>query len=198
MKQKICTCLCALFLLLNLTACGSGPQMPMEITVDGCQIVLGKTTMQDLIDLGYEVSSNGRQDVAKDGDSYISFYYSLDQGAGHQFWVTVCVPWSGNTDISAEAESSATEGIVRSVSVRQSAAEKITVTYNGVNLSDMNFDKAAEWGAKENTEKSIKTYELTAKQGYLTWEGTSTSNKEFNELRVQMRQSDFEKMQETE
>lgn len=197
MKQKITAFICMSLMMLMLTACASGPEMPMQVTVDGYDIVIGKTTMQDLIDQGYEVNNNGNQDVAKDGDRYISFYYSLDKGAGHQFWVTVCVPWSGKADISAESAQSATEGIVRSVEVRKSAAEDISVVYNDVELADMSFDNATEWGAKENKDKSVKTYQLTAKQGFLTWEAINTSDQEFNELRVQMSQKEFEKMQES-
>ncbi len=197
MKQKITAFICMCLMMLMLTACASGPEMPMQVTVDGYDIVIGKTTMQDLIDQGYEVNNNGNQDVAKDGDRYISFYYSLDKGAGHQFWVTVCVPWSGKADISAESAQSATEGIVRSVEVRKSAAEDISVVYNDVELADMSFDNATEWGAKENKDKSVKTYQLTAKQGFLTWEAINTSDQEFNELRVQMSQKEFEKMQES-
>ena len=197
MKQKITAFICMSLMMLMLTACASGPEMPMQVTVDGYDIVIGKTTMQDLIDQGYEVNNNGNQDVAKDGDRYISYYYSLDKGAGHQFWVTVCVPWSGKADISAESAQSATEGIVRSVEVRKSAAEDISVVYNDVELADMSFDNATEWGAKENKDKSVKTYQLTAKQGFLTWEAINTSDQEFNELRVQMSQKEFEKMQES-
>lgn len=196
MKRKITAFICMCLMMLMLTACASGPEMPMQVAVDGYDIVIGKTTMQDLIDQGYEVNNNGNQDVAKDGDRYISFYYSLDKGAGHQFWVTVCVPWSGKADISAESAQSATEGIVRSVEVRKSAAEDVSVVYNDVELADMSFDNATEWGAKENKDKSVKTYQLTAKQGFLTWEAVNTSDQEFNELRVQMSQKEFEKMQE--
>lgn len=196
MKRKITAFICMCLMMLMLTACASGPEMPMQVTVDGYDIVIGKTTMQDLIDQGYEVNNNGNQDVAKDGDRYISFYYSLDKGAGHQFWVTVCVPWSGKADISAESAQSATEGIVRSVEVRKSAAEDVSVVYNDVELADMSFDNATEWGAKVNKDKSVKTYQLTAKQGFLTWEAVNTSDQEFNELRVQMSQKEFEKMQE--
>ncbi|MCI8494859.1 MAG: hypothetical protein HFI74_04160 [Lachnospiraceae bacterium] len=197
MRQKITVYICLIFLMLNLTACIGGPEMPMEVTVDGYDIVIGKTTMQDLIDQGYEVSNNGSQDVAEDGDAYISFYYSLDKGAGHQFWVTVSVPWSGNTDISAESAQSATEGIVQAVQVKKSSTEDIAVTYNGVQLSDMSFDTAAEWGAKEKEDQSVKTYQLTAKQGFLTWEAVNTSDEDFNELRIQMNKKEFEKMQKS-
>lgn len=195
MKQKIIILVGMIFMAMMLTACGNATEMPMKITVDGYDIELGSTTMQDLIDQGYDVSSNGRQDVAKDGDKFISFYYSLDKGAGRQIWVTVCVPWSGSTDISAEQRSSVTEGIVKSVTVRQSSTEKITVTYNGVDITDMSFDTATEWGAKENADKSVKTYELTAKQGFLTWEAVNTTNDDFNELQIQMKKSVFEEMQ---
>lgn len=195
MKTKFVGWISIFLLLLNLTACGNAPQMPMEIMVDGYKIEIGKTIMQDLIDLGYEVHSSGRQDVAKDGDKYISFYYSLDKGAGHQFWVTVLVPWSGSTDISAEQSSSVTEGIVRGVIVSKSAAEDITVTYNDVDLTEMSFDQATDWGAKEDADQSVKTYKLTAAQGFLRWEAENTLHDDFDELSIQMSMSAFEKMQ---
>ena len=47
-----------MFLLLNLTDCSSGPEIPVEITVDGAQIVLRYTTVQDLINLLYKAGSN--------------------------------------------------------------------------------------------------------------------------------------------
>lgn len=195
MKLKIFSWLGVLLLTLTLAGCAMGPDMPMEITVDGCDVKLGRTTMQDLIDEGYGVNFESRQDVAKDGDKYISFSYSVDKGAGRQFWVTVSVPWSGNTDISNETSLSATEGVVQSVHVRQSAAEDMTVSYNGVSLADMNFDTAADWGAKEDKEQSVKTYKLTAKQGFLKWESKSTSDETFHELLIQMNKGEFEKMQ---
>ena len=84
MKTKLLTLLCTLGLMLGLTGCG-GQDLPMEATFDGYTVVLGQTTMQDLIDEGYEPHLQSRQDVARDGDKYISFYYSLDKGAGYQF-----------------------------------------------------------------------------------------------------------------
>lgn len=195
MKRKFVVWLSMFLILLNLTACSRAPEMPMEVIVDGYKIEIGKTTMQDFIDQGYEVLSAGRQDVARDGDKYIWFYYSLDKGAGRQFWVNVYIPWRGKTDISAEWSSSATEGIVSGVSMRKSAAEDITITYNDVDLSEMGFDQATDWGAKEDTDQSVKTYRLTAAQGTLKWEAEDSMHDDFDKLTIQMSMSAFKKMQ---
>ena len=53
MKTKWLSLLAAMLLLIALTACG-GADMPMEATLDGYTIVLGQTTVQDLVDRGYE------------------------------------------------------------------------------------------------------------------------------------------------
>lgn len=182
-------------ILLNLTACGREPEMPMEVTVDGYTIELGKTTMQDFIDQGYEVYIAGRQDVAKDGDKYIWFYYSLAKDAGEQFWVHVYVPWRGNQDISKELSSSAKEGVVFGVFARKSAAEDLTVIYNDMDLTEMSFDQAIEWGAKEDTDRTVKTYRLKAAQGVLKWEAEDSRNDDFDRFSVQMGMRAFEKMQ---
>ena len=89
----------ALALTMGLSACAAGPEMPMEATIDGHTITLGKTTMADMADWGYEVYSAGRQDAAREGDKYIYFHYSLSKGAGNQFWVSVYTPYYGGTNI---------------------------------------------------------------------------------------------------
>lgn len=179
----------------GLTAC-SGPEMPMEAVFDGNTIVLGKTTMQEMIDWGYEVNSAGRQDVAHDGDKYIAFHYSLNKGAGNQFWVSVYVPWSGSTEISKEQSASVTEGIVYAVTLSKSASEKVEVSYNGRNLQDISFDDAKEWGAKQDKEASKVTWKLTAAQGFLRFEAENTFTEELDEVWVSLSQKAFEKMQE--
>lgn len=184
-----------LSMVLSLTAC-SGPEMPMEAVFDGNTIVLGKTTMQEMIDWGYEVNFAGRQDVAHEGDKYISFHYSLSKSAGDQFWVSVYVPWSGGSDIGKEQSASVTEGIVYAVTLSKSASEKVEVMYNNVNLQDMSFDTAKEWGAKQDKEASTVTWDLTAKQGFLTFEAEDTFSEEMDELRVSLSRKAFEKMQE--
>lgn len=73
MRTKVLCFICLVFLLTGLTACG-GPEMPMELTVDGHTIVLGKTTMKEMTDLGYEVRVTGTPDtIAKDA-KYVPFY----------------------------------------------------------------------------------------------------------------------------
>ncbi len=195
MKTKCITLLLALLLVFGLTGCGA-PDVPMEATIDGNTIVLGQTTMQDLIDLGYEPHLQSRQDVARDGDAYITFYYSLDKGAGHQFWADVAVPWSGDTNINDEAALSTTEGIVRSVKFSKSSTEKIKASYNGIDIQDMTFDYGIEkWGAKKDDRTTVPAYLATVKRGSLRMESESTLEEEFHELTVSLSMKELEKMQ---
>ena len=195
MKTKLLTLLCTLGLMLGLTGCG-GQDLPMEATFDGYTVVLGQTTMQDLIDEGYEPHLQSRQDVARDGDKYISFYYSLDKGAGYQFWVTVCVPWGGGADISSETTQSLTEGIVKSVSFPKGSTEKMTATYNGVDIQELSFEYAAdEWGAKQEDDTSKVTWKAPLKRGSLKLEAEDTFEEVFYELTVSLSQKEFENMQ---
>lgn len=194
MKAKKICCLVALLLLL--TACGGGPDLPMEATVDGYTIVLGQTTMQDMIDQGYEVHPTGVPDTMKQGDKYIPFYYSLDRGAGDQVFVTACVPWGGSANVREEQKLSLTEGVIKSVTLRLSATEKVEVTYNGMDLSELTFDHAIkEWGAEKDDRTTKTAYKLTAKRGFLRLEAENTFSEEFNALTVQLSQKEFEKMQ---
>lgn len=198
MQTKLTALVVALVLALSLTACsGGGKDMPMEVTVDGNTIVLGQTTMKEMTDWGYEAELTKTPDTAKDGDKFISFSYSLDKGAGNQFFVTVCVPWSGKTDISHERSIAPTEGIVKSVSVRVSSTEKIEAAYNGVKLKELTYEYAEkEWGAaseKKDGDKMKCT--VKAKAGFVVLSGTDTFDDTFNELNVQLTQAAFDKMQ---
>ncbi len=185
----------SLALVLGLAGCAAGPEMPMEATIDGHTITLGKTTMADMADWGYEVNSAGRQDVAYDGDKYIYFHYSLSKGAGDQFWVSVYTPYYGGTNINKEAGEAAQSGIVFAVTLSKSATEKISATYNGVDVKDMSFDTVKEWGCKQDEEASRVTYKLTAAQGFITCRAEDSSSEEMNELRVSMSEKAFLAMQ---
>ena len=59
----------------------------------------------------------------------------------------------------------------------------------------MSCDTAKEWGAKEKEGASRAGWELTAAQGWLTFEAESTSSKEMNSLRVSMNEKTFKAMQ---
>ena len=80
MKTKMLTLFLTLFILLGLTGCGSGKDLPMEVTLDGYTVVLGETTIQDIVDLGYEPHLERLPDVASDGDKYISSSDLLQSG----------------------------------------------------------------------------------------------------------------------
>lgn len=198
MKRKPVLLIVLLLLALSLTACAKKMDLPMEVTVDGYTIVLGKTTMKDMTDLGYEVHTDGMPDVAREGDKYIPFYYSLDRGAGDQIHVTVMAPWSGNSDISAEQSFAVTEGVIRSVRFTLDAVEKVEVTYNGMNVNDLNFEYAKEeWGAKLDDQSSTKIkYQVDAKNGFVILDSISVMEQEYGGLNIQLTTSAFEKMQE--
>lgn len=185
----------SLALLLGLTACSAGPEMPMEAVIDGCTVTLGRTTVADLTALGYELNSAGRQDVARDGDKYIYFMYLLSKGAGYSFWVNVYTPYYGGSSINKEASEAAESGIVYSVSLSRSAAEKMSVSYNGMDLQDITFDTAKEWGAKQDKEASKITWRLTAAQGSLSFRAENTSSEEMDTLQVSMSSKAFADMQ---
>ncbi len=185
----------SLALLLGLTACSAGPEMPMEAVIDGYTVTLGRTTVADLTALGYELNSAGRQDVARDGDKYIYFMYLLSKGAGYSFWVNVYTPYYGGSSINKEASEAAESGIVYSVSLSRSAAEKMSVSYNGMDLQDITFDTAKEWGAKQDKEASKITWRLTAAQGSLSFRAENTSSEEMDTLQVSMSSKAFADMQ---
>lgn len=193
--QRIALLALALALTLGLAACAAGPEMPMEATIDGHTITLGKTTMADMAGWGYKVNSAGRQDAAYDDDKYIYFHYSLSKGAGEQFWVSVYTPYYGGTNINKEAGEAAESGIVFSVTLSKSATEKISAVYNGVDVKDMSFDTVAEWGCKKDEEASVATYKLTAAQGFITCKAEGTFSEEMDELRVSMSEKAFLAMQ---
>lgn len=187
---------CLLLLTVSLTACGSKPDMPMEITVDGYTIVLGQTTIKDMTDRGYEVLMDGMPDVMNKGDQYIPFYYSLDRGAGDQIHVTACVPWEGGSDVAKEQSLASTEGIIKSVRMTLKKKKKIDVVYNDVNIKDLSFDYAEdEWKAKEDEEASKRKYKVTAERGFVILESATTGDEDYGSLNVQLTQSEFEKMQ---
>ena len=194
----------SLLLVLGLASCGaSGPDMPMEVTVNGKTIVIGKTTTGEMADWGWEVSFMSSQDTIASNAKYAACHYHVKVdggGAGREFWVSVYVPFrknmSGNSvDLSAEVEESKTAGVVYRVSVRKSAGDKLDITYNGMDLRDITWDTAAEWGAEveEDVDRGKKAA-LDAAQGTLIFEKAYTSDK-MNELTVTMSDSAFSKLQ---
>lgn len=194
--KRVTLLILSLAMVLGLAACGpSGPDMPMEADVDGRTITLGSTTMQDLVSWGYEVSSAGRQDVAHEGDKYIYFMYMLSKGAGYTFWANVYTPYYGGTNINKEAAEAAESGVVYSVTLRKSAAEKMSVSYNGMDIQDITFDTAKEWGAKQDEDASKMTWRLTAAKGSLAFTAEDSFSEEMHSLQVSMNSKTFADMQ---
>ena len=193
----------SLLLALGLTSCGASPDMPMEITVNGKIILIGRTTTGEMAGWGWEAAFMGAPSEISRDAGYAPFDYHITVdggGSGREFWVSVYVPFrknlaDGYVDLSAEAEESRTAGMVYRVSVRKSAGDKLDITYNGMDLQDITWDTAAEWGAKvkENGDGG-KEAELTAARGTLTFEKAYTSDK-MNELTVTMSDSAFSKLQ---
>lgn len=196
MKKKFTAALLLLTMLLGLAGCGSAVDLPAEVTIDGYTIVLGETTMQDLIDQGYETSFNSSQDTAKNTDKYITFVYLVKKTAKQQFFVTVCVPWEKGKNINKEKKLSATEGIIKSITMRKGNLTDVEVLYNGVNLQDLTFEYGeSEWGAKKDEDSSILTYQTKTKNGYVTLRAENTFKEEFYSLSVELHMRGFEKMQ---
>ena len=194
----------ALLLVLGLTSCGaSGPDMPMEVTVNGKTIVIGKTTTGEMADWGWEVDfMSSQSDIRKDA-KYVACHYHIKVdggGAGKEFWVSVYVPFqkniSGSTvDLSKEKAESKTAGVVYRVSVRKSAGKKLSISYNGMDLQDITWDTAEGWGAKVDEESYYKSAELSAAQGTLKFEQSAGEGDEVNELTVVMSTGAFSKLQ---
>lgn len=194
----------ALALVLGLTACGpSGPDMPMEVTIDGHTIALGQTTMSDLTGLGWKAKLTGAQREIRQNDKYVAFHYNLmvdGGGAGKEFWASVYVPFQGHisggsADISQEQALAGTEGVVCMVSVRKSAGEDLSISYNGVDLQDITWDTAKEWGATVKEGEYVTSAELAAAQGTLSFAESSYNDGELNELKITMNTNAFAKLQ---
>lgn len=197
MKRKPILLTCLLLLVFCITACAKKVDLPMEITIDGYTIVLGQTTVKDMMERGYEIHTDAMPDVAHEGDKYIPFYYSLDRGAGDQIHVTVMAPWSGESDISSEQSFAATEGIIKAVSFRLTSVEKVEVTYNGMNVNDLSFDYAQkEWGARPKDGSTNTRYQVDATRGFVILETAYSSDEEYGALNIQLTEKEFEKMQE--
>lgn len=194
----------SLALLLGLTACGaSGPDMPMEVTVEGKTIVIGKTTTAEMKDWGWEVLLRDSQNEIRSDAKYVACYYHVKingGGAGQEFWLDVYVPFQKNmvgsrVDLSSEEKLSKTEGVVFRVTLRKDAADELNISYNGTNLQDITWDTAAEWGAKvEEDSYGNKSGELSAAQGTLKFKKSYT-DAEVGELTVTMGTNAFTKLQ---
>ena len=193
----------SLLLALGLTSCGaSGPDMPMEVTVNGKTIVIGQTTTGEMAGWGWEVAFMNSQNEIRSDAKYVACHYHIKVdggGAGREFWVSVYVPFQKNmsgdyVDLSKEEKESKTAGVVYRVDVRKSAGEKLSISYNGMDLRDITWDTVGEWGAKVDEESYRKTAELAAVQGTLKFE-EGYSGGEMNELTVIMSTSAFSKLQ---
>ena len=202
--KRVTPLVLSLLLALGLASCGpSGPDMPMEVTVSGRTIVMGRTTTGEMAGWGWEVEFMSIPSEIRADAEYASCDYHITVdggGAGREFRVSVYVPFRKNmvdgcVDLSAEAEESKTAGVVYRVSVRKSAGDGLSVTYNGVDLRDITWDTAAEWGAAMDEESDRKFAELAAAQGTLTFEAASGGSGALNELTVTMSDSAFSKLQ---
>jgi len=189
-------------LSLSLNSCAaSGPDMPMELSIDGHTVALGKTTTAEMSSWGWDVAFTGSQREIREDSKYVACYYSISKAedAGNEFSATVFVPFQKNidgnyVDFSAEETQSQTEGVVCRVNVRKDSAENFDVSYNGVNLQDITWATAEEWGAKESEDTSRKTYEMAVAQGSLKFEESYTDD-ELGELAVSMNVGSFAKLQ---
>lgn len=194
----------ALAMTLGLTACGpSGPDMPMEATVDGHTIVIGQTTTGEMAGWGWEVEFRSSQNEIRSDAKYVACYYHLKVdggGAGKEFWADVYVPFQKNmvgdrVDLSKEEKESTTNGVVFRLTLRKDAADELDISYNGMDLQDVTWDTAAEWGATVNEDDyGSKDAELEAAQGSLNFKKSYT-DPEVGELTLTMDTNSFAKLQ---
>lgn len=194
----------ALAMTLGLTACSpSGPDMPMEATVNGHTIVIGQTTTAEMAGWGWEVEFRSSQNEIRSDAKYVACYYHLKidgGGAGKEFWADVYVPFQKNmvgdrVDLSNEEKESTTNGVVFRLTLRKSAADELDISYNGMDLQDITWDTAAEWGAEVNEDDyGNKDAELAAAQGTLEFEKSYTGP-EVGELTLTMDTNSFSKLQ---
>lgn len=182
--RRALTLFLSLVLALGLAACGpSGPDMPMEIQIDGDAIVLGRTTLPDLARLGWKAKLTGAQREIRAKAKFVGFHYRLERtgGSGVQFWASVYVPFQGNVsggsaDISQEQAIAGEEGVLYRVEVRKDAAADCDIFYNGVNLQDMTYARARRWGAVKDETQSRTTYTLEAARGSLNFKQSDTDS----------------------
>ena len=71
--KRIVLLVLALTLALAMSAC-SGPDMPMEFTIDGHAVVLGKTTTGEMAGWGWEVAFTGSQNEIREDAKYVACY----------------------------------------------------------------------------------------------------------------------------
>jgi len=191
-----------LAMALLLGACGAaGADMPMEFTIDGHTVALGVTTTGEMAGWGWDVAFTGSQNEIREDAKYVACYYTVSkaEGSGNEFWVSVYVPFQKNVegnfvDLSAEEKQSLTEGVVCRVDVRKDACENFDITYNGMNIQDITWSTAEEWGAEEEEGAYPKTYKLAAAQGSVKFEKSYTDD-EMGELTVSMNLGAFTKLQ---
>ena len=194
----------ALAMTLGLAACGpSGPDMPMEATVEGHTIVIGQTTTGEMAGWGWEVEFRSSQNEIRSDAKYVACYYHLKVdggGAGKEFWADVYVPFQKNmvgdrVDLSKEEKESTTNGVVFRLTLRKDAADELDISYNGTDLQDVTWDTAAEWGATVNEDDyGSKDGELEAAQGSLKFKKSYT-DPEVGELTLTMDTNSFAKLQ---
>ena len=165
----------ALALMLVLPACGpAGPEMPMELRTGAGGIVLGRTSMSELAELGWTAKLTGAQREIRQRAKFVAFHYRLerDGGTGGQFQVSVYVPFEGRAsggaaDISRERSIAGSQGVAYRVSVGGDAARAPDVSYNGKTLRDIRPADAGNWGAVREEGVSPAAYTLEAARGTL-------------------------------
>ena len=86
-------------------------------------------------------------------------------------------------------------GIIRRVEVRTSTVEKVEAYYNDVEIKELTFETACEWGAKQDEEAYALTYEINARDGLVKFASQSWQYEEFYVLTLQLSKKKFEQMQ---
>lgn len=177
----------SLVLALGLPACGGErPDLPMELTVDGHTIVLGRTTTGDLAGWGWDVHLLAPRDNITQETQYVTCDYRVSKGEDSRFFIAVLVPFQRNfvgadqVDLIEEARLSLTQGVVSEVTVDRAAAGQFRLAYDSKDCQALTFSDAIQWGArKARGAAGAPVYTLKAAQGFLSFEGNGDSPAQF-------------------
>lgn len=178
----------ALVLALCLAGCGGErPDLPMELTVDGRAVVLGRTTTGDLAGWGWDVHLVAPRDNLTEETQYVTCDFRVGKGEDSRFTVAVLVPFqrnfvgAGQVDLIEEARLSLTQGVVSEVTVDKAAAGQFQIIYHGADCRALTWEDAAAWGARRarGSSAGAPVYTLEAARGSLTFQGDGAAPARF-------------------
>lgn len=166
-KKAACIALCIL-LGSVLTGCTIGGGEPYVMTVDGTQIIPGTTTVQNLADVGYELSDFTGQTwvTGEDGNKYLAYVYVYDLTADAEAMTVYSsiVLLKDGEEIAMlsivndkQSEIPIAECKIESVTVHNDDLGYETASVEGVAFTDMSAETLKEALGKPDTDTDSKT-----------------------------------------